>query len=338
MLTTVKLGRTKYTFEPKPPIMVLRGNSGTGKTLLMTLMANPNVQIDSEYEFIPVPVLPKGKTWDNVLQNYKGNIFLYADEDSAVIYNEEFQKSIVQNGIYLLVAARDPLVKIPYGIYDIYQVESINKVSFTLKPLFNKAMLPDRRKEYKTLVVEDSKSGFQFFKSRIKNTITAYGKSSILDLSRRMTSTVFLVDSLGFGSEIVRVLESLLINWTNTLFLIDSFEEMVLHSYLFKSTFVPDDKEFYKEDAYTLELKNFMNYLGRPYSKGRENTCLLRDCCQSPPKCEYFVRGDKFELILGDYLKEFLELHLEQIGTTDSKPSQEDITKENTLLETNLFG
>lgn len=35
MLATVRVGRTKYTFESKPPIMVLRGHYGAGKPLHM---------------------------------------------------------------------------------------------------------------------------------------------------------------------------------------------------------------------------------------------------------------------------------------------------------------
>lgn len=310
--TTVRLGKIVFRFTLQSKFTIIRGNSGIGKTTLIKMLDNPTTQIISPYTFVALrPQAPKIGWAQYFKASEDESVVFYADEDFPALYTREFQEAMAQAHLKFLIVVRDMLSHVPYTVNDVYTVVSEGREHW-LERVYKEQELVNCSK-FTTLATEDEKSGYYFFNSFLHNVVALGGKSKVFVDCKMRTHTLYVVDGIGFGAEIGRVHELLQEHYTNALYIIDSFEALVLHSAWIGSDEYPQAFEDNKEEFYTQALKQVMKNNGIVYSKSQPCKCFLLDCCYGT-KCKLYHRGNKPKMILGSELYENLCL----IGSTDN--------------------
>lgn len=167
----VKNKRLHYEFEIKRNITIIKGDSATGKTTLINMIRQfANLGNSSGVDLmcdVPCRTL-EGADWKIILRNISGNI-LFIDEENTFIRSEEFASEIKESDNYFVIITRENLYNLPYSVEEIYGLHSSGKYQNT-KQIYQQmyriytdtAQIPV---EPQTIVVEDSNSGYEFFKS-----------------------------------------------------------------------------------------------------------------------------------------------------------------------------
>lgn len=318
-----------YRFNIVSKYTIICGDSGTGKSVLIdmirraTVLANkrskrPAYSIYSRFNFA---VLTDDSSalgnWRVVLDNARSDTVVCIDEDFSDLLDLEFQKAVTTSEALFIIVSRKSLIGIPYGVSDIFEVvsdlsgkhhylQSILKHKYY--PIANLSVASLYNYKFTCLVTEDSKSGYQFFNSFLKNVRTVAGKSNVCGDIKRSHNTLYCIDGFGFGSEILRISVYLNnINNSNGILDINSFEDMILRSpfvtkifpYIEISNFAAN-----KELQSYRRLQDLMSSIGYRYDKGSIWRCFVNDCCtpshENYDKCILFESGLKPKLILGD--------------------------------------
>lgn len=338
----VQSRRLDYLIQIRSKYTIIRGDSGTGKTTLISLLRRDDTVISSKLNLVPLPIKsPNGgeDKWLEYLEFISGpDTLLYCDEEHPYLLSKKFQSALVNCQAYLLIVSRAPLVGIPYSCGDVYKIKVIsstkNRSVNTVVPAYE-LKNPEDLSDYSKLYTEDSRSGYLFFSYLLGNVQSCFGKDHVPELIRTTRNTVFLVDELGFGSTIASALESLQNTQHNSLYFIESFESLILHSDWVGSTIEPPMNCKNKEAWYTVLLIQLMASLGGSYNKATVGHCFLRGCCYTSAKCDLFKRGVKAQLVLGDLYPIFCGL-----GTKvrpDMQKSSSAYLSADDLLETNAF-
>ena len=163
----VRSRRVDYQFELARNITVVRGDSGTGKTTLFTMIADHmrsgeasgvNVQCD-----VPCMALTD-IDWKNQLKSIKGSI-VFIDEGFAALTSEDFAAAAQASDNYYVIFSREDLYQLPYSVDEIYRIKTSGKFH-TLQRMYSRN---DRfvysidgqhpGADFDTVLTEDSKSG-----------------------------------------------------------------------------------------------------------------------------------------------------------------------------------
>lgn len=318
-----------YKFNIGSKYTIICGDSGTGKSVLIdmirraTTLSNkrskrPAYSINSQFDFI---VLSDETSmiidWKSVLQGAKPNTVICIDENFSDLLSLKFQKEVVNSAAIFLIVTRQALVGLPYGVSDIFEIVSdLSGKHHYLQPIAKPSYyhISDLSRidlselNFKYLVTEDSKSGFQFFSSFLKNVRSARGKSNIYEDNKCSKNTLYCIDGFGFGSEILSLSVYLNnINNSNGLLDINSFEDMLLRSPFITKMFPyvePSDFVNNRELQSFIKLQNLMNSVGSKFDKGSIWRCFVKNCCtpshEDYDKCALFELGSKPKLILGE--------------------------------------
>jgi hypothetical protein len=119
---TLYNNRVHYHLVVKRNITVLRGDSATGKSELIRLLAmynsNPRssgITLICDRECM---VLNEGN-WRIFLENYQGRIF-FIDEGNAFLRTKEFAVAVKTADNYFVIVSRESLPQLPYSVDEIY--------------------------------------------------------------------------------------------------------------------------------------------------------------------------------------------------------------------------
>ena len=321
---TVKFGNLQYYMEFNSKYMFVDDYSGTGKSTLISILLEENVEIIGNLEFRQIQNKATQETWEQYFEknNTSDNIVFFSDEGWSFFKHARFQQAVKETPARFLLITRDSLQDIPYAVDDVYSVVregDVNKVVPIKSTLFEIPEMPENL----TLVTEDSGSGFRFFDNRFLRVEKAAGKDNIKQMLLQRDNICCLVDSLGFGANIKDVIK--IVNATNNFIaLIPSFEGIILNSGFIGEELLFDEKESNKEESCHQQLIKVMNQNGTVYSKRGANMCLSHDCCYKPitKRCGLYKEGDKYLLILGE------EMFAQFTKSFGDKSSQEFIDKE----------
>ena len=184
--------RIKFELEIKRNITIIRGDSATGKTTLMNLIeANERL---GEESGVSISCERKCKTinnsnWENVI-NQSSECIIFADEDIKSVKSREFAEKLKYSNNYYVIITREKLPNLPYSVEEVYGIHNSGKYSDirqTYNSLYNLYSSDDEDKTHSIdmVLIEDSNSGFQFFKASVVSgveCVSAGGKTKIDNL------------------------------------------------------------------------------------------------------------------------------------------------------------
>ena len=233
----------RFDIEIKRNITVIRGDSATGKTTLIDMIAQ--YERDGERSGIELVcdkncVVLTGIRWQDNLKNISDSI-VFIDENDRFIVSMDFAVEVRNSDNYYVLVTRDNLQNLPYSVDEIYGIHSSGRYS-GLKKTYNElyriysgyeAVIDN---QYDKIVCEDSNAGYEFFfalaRGALLDCVSANGKSKIKDLIFRSHDDNILViaDGAAFGCEMNSLMELKSAGCQYTLYLPESFEWIILCS------------------------------------------------------------------------------------------------------------
>lgn len=210
---------TKYRFTIRRNITIVRGDSGTGKTTLYEMIADytrlgeqSGVTVQCECPCVALT----DSDWKSQLSTFENSI-VFIDEGLRDLLSHDFAKAIEGSSNYYVIITRADLPALPYSVNEIYRIKTSGKFH-SLVPLYvdrggyryslYKA-LPKR--DFDVLLTEDSRSGYQFFERRFKESgidcEAAGSNANVLNwLDRHAEEAIFVIaDGAAFGAYADRV-------------------------------------------------------------------------------------------------------------------------------------
>ena len=237
----VKNNKLHYEFEIKRNITIIKGDSATGKTTLINMIRQyANLGVSSGVDVVcdvPCRIL-EGTDWQLILQNISGYI-LFTDEENAFIRTEQFASAVRDSDNYFVIITRESLYNLPYSVEEIYGIHSSGKYQNT-KQVYQQLYKIYSETEYfpiepKCIIVEDSNSGYEFFKGVTQECSikceSAGGKTKLYSLLCGMKEeTCAIADGAAIGAEMEKLHKLSQMYRNIKLYLPESFEWIILNS------------------------------------------------------------------------------------------------------------
>ncbi len=297
----VQNNRIQYKFSIRRNLTILRGNSATGKSTLIDLIAqyvrdgeNSGVVLRCDK---PCTVLTSD-LWQLRLSAIKDSI-VFIDEGNSFVATQEFAECAKNSDNYYVLAFRESLPQLPYSVDEIYSLKNrtkgygqIKRLYTSFKNIYERPIPSPTIEQPDYVIVEDSHAGYPFFQKVFQSQsipcISASGKSNICaEIEKLPLGSLILViaDGAAFGAEIEKVLaqgrkRSIL------LFLPESFEWMILKSGLIDGRAVQDiledpaphidSKDYFSWERYFTDLLTMQSqdtYLAYKKSSLNPNYC-----------------------------------------------------------------
>lgn len=252
----------KYEFDIRRNITIIKGDSATGKTVLVNLVQeyeqngiDSGITIDCD---IPCRVI-NGNNWEDQL-NTISNSIVFIDEGNRFVSSQDFAEYVKKGQNYYVIVTREKLDNLPYSVTEIYGIHSSGKYESLIPVYHEMYRIYDRRtigeslKEIihpSHLIVEDSNSGYDFFCYVAEglgnlSCASAYGKSKIFDAiiaNEKEGVLLVIADGAAFGPEMERVYELIQSRPQIHLYLPESFEWLVLKSGIVRDSSLIDKLE-----------------------------------------------------------------------------------------------
>lgn len=239
--------RVRYDFVIRRNLTVIRGDSATGKTTLIEMVreyyengAESGIKLNCERQCAVL----SGNKWEQNLAFLKESI-VFIDEGNKFVLTDEFASLIQRTDNYYVIVTRDGIPSLPYSIEEIYGIQSSGKYG-TLRQTYHEFyhLYPAENLTGEVLpnivIVEDSNSGYQFFRNALGNTeiecISAGGKSNIfLKVVERLETLSYsqilvIADGAAFGAEMEKMIRLIKEHREINLYLPESFEWLILES------------------------------------------------------------------------------------------------------------
>ena len=293
--------RLQYKFTISRNITILRGDSATGKTTLIEMIRA--YQLNGEQSGINISCKKKcvsleGNDWQ-ILLNQINDSIVFIDEGNSFVYSQDFAEAVKNSSNYYVIAVRNNLFNLPYSITEIYGIENVsgNKYQGTKRLYSRLYNLYEKNspiaKKPELVIVEDAKSGYEFFKHVCDNfsipCVSAMGKSKISTkvLESPADNILVIADGAAFGSEIE---SRVLLRYSKNIgiYLPESFEWLILNSGLIKngdinqilenpSDYIDSKKYFSWEVFFTDLLIKSAKGTYLEYSKSRLNVVYKQE-------------------------------------------------------------
>ena len=161
---------------------------------------------------VPCRIL-EGADWQLVLQNISGYI-LFTDEENAFIRTEQFASAVRNSDNYFVIITRESLYNLPYSVEEIYGIHSSGKYQNTKRVYQQLYKIYSETEHFpiepKHIVVEDSNSGYEFFKGVTKESDieceSAGGKTKLYSLLCGMKEeTCVIADGAEMESKRIKI-------------------------------------------------------------------------------------------------------------------------------------
>lgn len=244
--------RIRFEFVLHRNITVVRGDSATGKTTLISMIeayANGGEETGIELQCKKRCLTINNSNWEAILGSVSDCV-LFADEDMTAVKTVEFARAIQDTDNYYVFITRENLPNLPYSIEEVYGIHTSGKFA-DLKRTYNSFYRlyplnhPQVQRKAETVVVEDSNSGFEFFQAIAgEEVISAGGKANIrnvLTARDHSEDTVLIIaDGAAFGSEIGEIFLYMARHPEVYLYLPESFEWIILKSGLIDGNRIKD--------------------------------------------------------------------------------------------------
>lgn len=136
----VRTRKVEYNLHIERNITIIKGNSSTGKTLLV--QAIEDYDTNGKRSGIRVSCdkhccVLKGKNWVRDLEEIKDSI-VFIDEGSEFTGTKEFARQIKNTDNYYIIVTREDLLCLSYSIHSILELKS-NKINGLIYTEFKEA-------------------------------------------------------------------------------------------------------------------------------------------------------------------------------------------------------
>ena len=248
----VQNSRVKFEFGIKRNITIVRGDSATGKTTLVSLIdtydrlgADSGVEVSCSKRCLTV----NNSNWESVL-NSVSECIVFIDEENTIIKSDDFARKIKDTNNYYVIITRENLPNLPYSVEEIYGIHTSGRYADMRRTYnsFYQLYTVDEHSaagKAETVIVEDSNSGYDFFKAVVAddiNCISAGGKTKIKRTVMDNIGKQLLViaDGAAFGSEMGELFLYMQKHPEVSLYLPESFEWLILKSGLIDGNRIAD--------------------------------------------------------------------------------------------------
>lgn len=266
----VETERLKYEFDIRRNITVIQGDSATGKTTLVQLLEtysrygkDSGVRLQSD---VPCVVFDGDTSlWKVAMETYQGSI-VFIDEDYSFIYSKEFADVIQDTSNYYVLITRQPLYNLPYSVKEIYGIRTTGKYHYPEK-IYNEFYriyedTDEKSSKDVIVMVEDSKSGYQFFSSVCKKDacISVDGNSNFvskIENADKDKQVVVIADGAAFGAYIAKVMAIAKSRKDVTMYFPESFEWVILKSGIIN---IKDIDSILAEPERYIESRDFFSW------------------------------------------------------------------------------
>ena len=239
----VSNARLQYKLTINRNITVLKGDSATGKTTLIEMIAayqangiSSGVTVKSEKQCVVLNAF----NWKINLSAISDSI-VFIDEQDKFVASNEFAECVKKSDNYYVIATRNDLPNLPYSINEIYAIKnkSGNRYQGTKRlysefyPLYKTEL--NYIKHPQLVITEDSDAGYEFFENCFRKynvpCLSAGGKSNIYGsiLKNEGKTILIIADGAAFGAEI-DALYKLRKRCDIILYMPESFEWIILKS------------------------------------------------------------------------------------------------------------
>lgn len=264
---SVKNRFISFNFTLERNVTILTGDSGTGKTKLINMVRDFSELGKSSGVTLkcdkPCLVLA-GRNWEAELENTHESI-IFVEESTPFLTSYDFARRIKNSDNYYVLVTREPLPQIPYSIDSIKQIRKKGK-NPKIESIYKNISVKDISDfPYELAIIEDSKTGFQFYAKASEGTdmecISSNGKSGIVDLLNRNKNKKVLIiaDSAALGSEIRELMYFKEKSQNKTdFFLPESFEWLILRSDIFSGS--TDIQEILENPVDYIECQEYFSW------------------------------------------------------------------------------
>lgn len=313
-------------------ITVIRGDSGVGKSELVSLIINPPLGVDV-YSTLPC-IAADNNNWNVILEGTEDSIIIL--DDVEAVSSSAFAKKIkdtVKNRNYFLIIGReqigeqslneDNFYRLSYSVDSVlkFVISDDGKMHYTV-PFFDLRGVRTSDMNIKTVLVEDSADGFKFFNHLFGDCVVSAknGKSSVVEaiqenIGRKDSGMLVLCDMAAFGCHMDRFYYKVLIEYKNVYVdpKYECFEYLLLNTNFFKGNDEvqsiltnPYEKaniyisweEFYKRTLERLTDKTMIKY---SHGNAKFRECWIYSCddfeennCNMyiQQKCQFYLKGE----------------------------------------------
>lgn len=297
----VQNNRLRYEFDIRRNITIIQGDSATGKTTLVQMIAlyarlgessGIDIQCEKKCRTLDSP------DWELVLPALHDTI-VFLDEDHFFLKSDRFARLAQESDNYFVIMTRENLSNLPYSVEKIYGIHASGKYH-DMRRVYNEfyhiyssdTLLSKVKPD--AVIVEDSNSGYDFFhdictKKRIPCQ-SAGGKSNLRHALQKTDDKQVLViaDGASIGPEMNELTQFMKTHPGTKCYLPESFEWIILKSGLIDGSAVqellarPQDyiesREYFNwERFFTHILTHYTKDTYLHYNRHKLNSAYLHD-------------------------------------------------------------
>lgn len=231
--------RLRYDITLKRKYTLLRGDSGTGKSELCTIIDRADKEVKISCDGLPVHILG-GHSFRGVCLP---NCLYIVDEETINAWGiDDFMEIVKCTDSYFLIISRRNFTRLPISVSEIYyldmkQYDRVGKL-VTENRLKNRFLNIQRDSFRPDLIItEDSNSGYYFFSGITKGwceCITANGRTNILDKlienDGKYDKICVIVDGAAFGDCVEAIIHYISTHRGSDIYIMvpESFEALLL--------------------------------------------------------------------------------------------------------------
>lgn len=248
----VQNSRVKFEFDIKRNITIVRGDSATGKTTLVSLIdtydrlgADSGIEISCDKRCLTI----NNSNWESILNNVSDCI-IFIDEENTIVKSDDFARKIQATNNYYVIITRENLPNLPYSVEEIYGIHTSGRYA-DMRRTYNSFYQLYTVEGNKTdgaaelVIVEDSNSGYDFFKAVTSDSIACISAGGKTKIKRTVTDNkgkkvLVIADGAAFGPEMGELFLYMQKHPEVDLYLPESFEWLILKSGLIDGNRIAD--------------------------------------------------------------------------------------------------
>ncbi len=248
----VQNNKVKFEFDIKRNITIVRGDSATGKTTLVSLIdtydrlgADSGIEVLCKKRCLTI----NNSNWEYIL-NSISECIVFIDEETTIVKSDNFARKIRETDNYYVIITRENLPNLPYSVEEVYGIHNSGRYSDMRRTYNSFYQLYTTENSVKNepveiVIAEDSNSGHEFFKAVTADDIScisAGGKTKIKRLVNDNNGKKLLIiaDGAAFGSEMGELYRYIKKHPEVSLYLPESFEWLILKSGLIDGNRIVD--------------------------------------------------------------------------------------------------